>query len=95
MSAIYSLCYKTLAKETQLNYLLNKINIFINEPRLDPWLARILVTELLWGKKTLKAECKPIQTVLAYEQKLREELSNADDVKHPPKTGKTCFITYQ
>ncbi|KAF3425199.1 LOW QUALITY PROTEIN: hypothetical protein E2986_07276 [Frieseomelitta varia] len=85
VSGIYALCYKTLAKETQLTYLLNKIKILINEPGLDPWLARILVTELLWGKKTLKSECKPIQTVLAYEQKLRE-LSNIDDVERPRKT---------
>ncbi|XP_043515780.1 28S rRNA (cytosine-C(5))-methyltransferase isoform X2 [Frieseomelitta varia] len=87
VSGIYALCYKTLAKETQLTYLLNKIKILINEPGLDPWLARILVTELLWGKKTLKSECKPIQTVLAYEQKLRE-LSNIDDVERPRKTVK-------
>ncbi|KOX74881.1 hypothetical protein WN51_13442 [Melipona quadrifasciata] len=86
VSAIYSLCHKTLAKERQLNYLLKKTNILINEPRLDPWLAKILVTELLWGKKTLKAECKPIQTVLAYEQKLREELNNVDHVELPYKT---------
>ncbi|KAK1124747.1 hypothetical protein K0M31_006109 [Melipona bicolor] len=88
VSAIYSLCHKTLAKERQLNYLLKKTNILINEPRLDPWLAKILVTELLWGKKTLKAECKPIQTVLAYEQKLREELNNVDQVELPYKTVK-------
>ena len=95
MSGIYSLCYKTLAKERQLDYLLKKTNIFVNEPGLNPWLARILVTELLWGKKTLKAKCKPIETVLAYEQKFREELNNVDNVELPHIPGKTCFITYQ
>lgn len=53
----------------------------MNEPRLDPWLARILITELLWGKETLKTECKPAQTILNYEKQLRDELSRIKDVE--------------
>ncbi|XP_012339483.2 probable 28S rRNA (cytosine-C(5))-methyltransferase [Apis florea] len=75
-SAIYSLCVKTLQKEGQIDSLINKTNLLINEPRFDAWLAKILITELLWGKNALKTDCKPIKTILAYEQKLREELNN-------------------
>lgn len=95
MSAIYSLCLNTLQREEQLDHLIKKTNILVNEPRLQPWLAKILITELLWGKKALKTECKPAQTILAYEQKFREELSNISDidaVQKPHKTGKIYCI---
>ncbi|XP_060816364.1 28S rRNA (cytosine-C(5))-methyltransferase [Bombus pascuorum] len=89
VSAIYSLCLNTLQREEQLDYLIKKTNILVNEPRLQPWLAKILITELLWGKKALKTECKPAQTILAYEQKFREELSNISDIDALQKPHKT------
>ncbi|XP_071876755.1 nop2/Sun-like domain containing protein 5 [Bombus fervidus] len=90
VSAIYSLCLNTLQREEQLDHLIKKTNILVNEPRLQPWLAKVLITELLWGKKALKTECKPAQTILAYEQKFREELrnSNIDALRKPHKTVK-------
>ncbi|XP_076243549.1 nop2/Sun-like domain containing protein 5 [Calliopsis andreniformis] len=81
VSAIYSLCYNTLQREALLSSLLNKTRILLNEPRLNPWLARILINELLWGKQTLKTECKPAKIVLTYEKQLREELSQVKDVE--------------
>ncbi|XP_043595198.1 28S rRNA (cytosine-C(5))-methyltransferase [Bombus pyrosoma] len=89
VSAIYSLCLNTLQREEQLDHLIKKTNILVNEPRLQPWLAKILITELLWGKKALKTECKPVQTILAYEQKFREELSNISDIDALQKPHKT------
>ncbi|XP_050471130.1 28S rRNA (cytosine-C(5))-methyltransferase [Bombus huntii] len=89
VSAIYSLCLNTLQREEQLDHLIKKTNILVNEPRLQPWLAKILITELLWGKKALKTECKPAQTILAYEQKFREELSNISDIDAVQKPHKT------
>ncbi|XP_043799018.1 28S rRNA (cytosine-C(5))-methyltransferase-like isoform X2 [Apis laboriosa] len=64
----------------------------MNEPRFDAWLAKILITELLWGKNALKTDCKPIKTILAYEQKLREELNNigVDAFPTSPETVKNA-----
>ena len=83
VSAIYSLCLNALQKKEQLNQLLNKTHLLMNEPRLDPWLARILITELLWGKKVLKAECRPAQTIRSYENLLKDELSAISNVQVP------------
>nr|XP_034176124.1 probable 28S rRNA (cytosine-C(5))-methyltransferase isoform X1 [Osmia lignaria] len=83
VSAIYSLCLNALQKKEQLNQLLNKTHLLMNEPRLDPWLARILITELLWGKKVLKAECRPVQTIRSYENLLKDELSAISNVQAP------------
>ncbi|XP_015437029.1 PREDICTED: probable 28S rRNA (cytosine-C(5))-methyltransferase [Dufourea novaeangliae] len=87
VSAIYSLCLNALQKETQLVHLMNKTGILMKETRLDPWLAKILITELLWGKKTLNSVCKPAQTVLNYEKQLKEELNHCGVVEaHLPLT---------
>lgn len=68
----------TLRAFSQLNQLLENTKILVEQPRLDPWLARVLITELLWGKKKLQSEAKPIQTILAYTDKLREEVKNLE-----------------
>lgn len=59
-----------------LDQLLQTIQIFMEQPRLDCWLARVLITELLWGKKCLRNNSKPVLTILAYESKLQAELKN-------------------
>ncbi|XP_031849774.1 nop2/Sun-like domain containing protein 5 [Nomia melanderi] len=81
ISAIYSLCLNTLQKEAQLNYLLNQTGILENESRMDPWLAKILITELFWGKKVIKADCKPVQSILKYKEQLREKINEYSDVE--------------
>lgn len=70
-----------MQKEVLLNHLLTKTGILLSEPRLDPWLARVLINELLWGKESLKTECKPAKTILSYEKQLRDVLRNARDVE--------------
>lgn len=91
------MCVKTLQKEGQIDNLINKTNLLMNEPRFDAWLAKILITELLWGKNALKTDCKPIKIILAYEQKLREELNNigVDAFPTSSETGKIYYISYQ
>ncbi|XP_053997732.1 28S rRNA (cytosine-C(5))-methyltransferase [Hylaeus anthracinus] len=81
VSAVYSLCLNTLQKEAQLNYLIIETGILAKESRLDPWLAKILITELLWGKKALNAKCKPVNTILSYEEQLHKALQNCSDVE--------------
>ncbi|KAK2581801.1 hypothetical protein KPH14_002274 [Odynerus spinipes] len=76
VSGLYALTLNTLQKTDQLNQLIIETKILTNEPRLDPWLARVLITELIWGKQKLTAGAKPVDTVLAYESSLRNGLKN-------------------
>lgn len=87
---MYALTLNTLRKSDQLNQLINKTQILLNEPRFDPWLARILITELIWGKQRLISDAKPIEIVLYYERRLRNALKNinASDIPLSLKTGK-------
>lgn len=71
----------TLRMLPYLDQLFHNTNILIEQPRLDPWLARVLITELLWGKKCLKGHSKPVLTVLAYEKKLQQELKNLNYIE--------------
>ncbi|XP_033334799.2 nop2/Sun-like domain containing protein 5 [Megalopta genalis] len=76
-SALYSLCLNTLQKEAQIEQLLKETRMLTKESRLDPWLAKIFITELLWGKKAINTDCKPAQSVLKYEKQLREKLTSS------------------
>ncbi|KAG5310375.1 NSUN5 methyltransferase, partial [Acromyrmex insinuator] len=76
VAGIYGLAVNTLQALPQLDQLFDKTQILTEQPRLNPWLARVLITELLWRKRCLKNRSKPVLTVLAYENKLREESIN-------------------
>ncbi|KAG7207347.1 hypothetical protein KM043_009011 [Ampulex compressa] len=91
VSGIYALTLNTLQNGQQLNYLLHETRILFNEPRLDPWLARVLITELLWGKQCLQSECKPVQTVLSYQDQLRNALKNVDNIKNVPQPKRSVW----
>ena len=72
---------ETLRHSKELQFVIDSSKILVENPRFDPWLARILLTELLWGKKVLKSEAKPILTVLSYKEKVQqayEQISDAD-----------------
>lgn len=71
----------TFQRTTEIEKLLKKSKLLTKEPRLDPWLTKILITELLWGKKRLPGKSKPVQTVLAYEQILKAHLSDVSEVE--------------
>lgn len=85
---MYSLAIEVLKRSDALDYLIRSTQILIKEPRLNPWLARVLITELLWGKERLPGESKPIKTILSYQtafQKCQLELpsdnSTIDTIK--------------
>lgn len=68
----------TFQKTNEINLLLKRTQLLAKEPRLDPWLAKILISELVWGKKQLpRSDAKPILTVLAYEQAFHAHLSDS------------------
>lgn len=56
---------------SQLAALRDHLQWAEREPRLDPDLADVLLTELLWGKGRLPGQSRPIQTILAYESPIR------------------------
>nr|BAD98175.1 hypothetical protein [Drosophila parabipectinata] len=55
-----------------------------DNPNLDPSLAKVLVTELIFVRKKLNGESKPVQKVLSYEEKLKEAISGAGFEKKEP-----------
>ncbi|XP_014474445.1 PREDICTED: probable 28S rRNA (cytosine-C(5))-methyltransferase [Dinoponera quadriceps] len=81
VSGIYALSVNTLKAGLQLDVLLEKTQILTEQPRLDPWLTRVLITELLWGKKHLHGPSKPIQTILSYADLLQKELENLESTR--------------
>ena len=76
---MYALVVKALQNEDILDKLINKSKILIKEQKLDPWLVRILITELLFGKKRLSAISKSIQTVLSYHDVLLAALKEEEE----------------
>ncbi|XP_058799370.1 28S rRNA (cytosine-C(5))-methyltransferase-like isoform X2 [Phymastichus coffea] len=81
VQGIYALVSETLHHSKELENIIDKTKILIENPRFDPWLARVLITELLWGKKDFRSEAKPILTVFSYKEKLQQAVlqnPNAD-----------------
>lgn len=77
IQALSALVYETLKHGGILDLLIRKTSILFNEPRLDPWLARVLMTELLWGQKhKLVSDAKPIKTILSYAKKFQAILKD-------------------
>ncbi|KAI8117554.1 Mitochondrial import inner membrane translocase subunit TIM44, partial [Lucilia cuprina] len=56
------------------NAAIEQTKILEDNPRLNPALCKILVTELIFGRKTLNGESKPVQTVREYRDRLVEAL---------------------
>lgn len=88
---------ETLQHEQQIDFLLRKSRMLEKENRVDEWLARVLITELLWGKKQLPGDSKPIQTILAYQQIFQAHLDqvHADPLQIINKSGNSFrFLFY-
>lgn len=63
-------------KTDEIETLLKRSQLLVKEPKLNPWLAKILIIELLWGKKKLPGQSKPEDTIRAYEQIFKAHLSD-------------------
>lgn len=84
---MYALVLQTLQNDDNLNSIIRNTKILVNEPRLDPWLARILITELLWGKKKIPGDSKPVKTVLTYQDKFLEGFTPQPKARTKSKKG--------
>ncbi|XP_044265060.1 28S rRNA (cytosine-C(5))-methyltransferase [Tribolium madens] len=93
IKALYALLVHTFQKSADIEKLIRKSKLLVKEPRFDPWLAKVLITELLWGKQRLSGQSKPVQTILAYEQVLKAHLSDvSDDVKGVEQVEKPRYV---
>ena len=62
VKALFALVSECLKYEQSLTDAFNQVELLEKEKPLDVNLAMILVTELLFGKKTLPGESKPVKT---------------------------------
>jgi len=60
-----------------------------DNPGLEPCLAKVLVTELIFGRKQLNGESRPVQTVRSYQEKLQAAVGDSEF------QGKGRFTFYQ
>ncbi|GLV35856.1 Nop2/Sun-like domain containing protein 5 [Carabus blaptoides fortunei] len=88
LKGIYSLVLNVLKNEDKLGQIIRGTQILIKENRLNPWLARVLITELLWGKGRLNGDCKPFQTILSYKTQFTDILNTLQDVEQQDTTRK-------
>ena len=73
IKAVYALVSEAARNENILSRLFSKTGLIEKENPLDPCLAKILASELLWGKGLLKAgNSKPVLTLLKYEKELKK-----------------------
>lgn len=91
-NVLYALITETSKHAVDINKLFEFTGLLENEPRLDPWLAKVLVAELLFGKKCLPGKSKPEQTILSYKDKFEEYASQHQD--HFKNEGKYIFILF-
>lgn len=71
---------------------MKKAQFLTKEPGIQVPLAKVLIAELLWGKKRLASECRPVKTVLAYEQIFQAHSSDIKDGFQEPLIQKGNFI---
>ena len=72
VKALFALVNESLKHEQNVKSAFEKLQLLETEKPLDYTLALILTTELVFGKKVLPGQSKPILTILKYENKLKE-----------------------
>ncbi|XP_039430580.1 28S rRNA (cytosine-C(5))-methyltransferase [Culex pipiens pallens] len=67
-----------LVNLTQIKDLVRRTELLEKEPRLNPWLATVLVAELIFGRKELTGDSLPVQCVRRYREALQEALTTSE-----------------
>nr|XP_022903667.1 uncharacterized protein LOC111415987 [Onthophagus taurus] len=86
IKALYALTLNCIKYAKQLDVALNKTEMLTKEPRLDAWLAKVLITELLWGKGRLPPGSKPVETILSYQSMLSDLTFALKEIDRNPVT---------
>ncbi|XP_058818471.1 28S rRNA (cytosine-C(5))-methyltransferase [Topomyia yanbarensis] len=62
----------------QIDDLIVRTELAQKEPKLNPWLAKVLIAELVFGRGELNGESLPVQCVRRYKESLLDALSKSD-----------------
>lgn len=90
---LYALITETIKHSADIDKIFEHCKVLENEPRFDPWLAKVLTAELLFGKKLLPGKSKPEQTILSYKEQFEKYASeHQDDLKTE---GNVFYISFQ
>ncbi|KAF5303838.1 hypothetical protein FQR65_LT08095 [Abscondita terminalis] len=92
LKSLYALLAKSLQHFSEINRIIDKSQLLVNEPRFNPWLARILVTQLFWSDKGLEGTCKPVATILSYRAALEKHKLNKDGDRTMSKVTKPRYV---
>lgn len=76
VKALFALVTECIKYQADLEAAFSSLNILTIEKPLDKNLALILATELIFGKKSLPGESKPIKTVLRYKNELENAIKD-------------------
>lgn len=63
---------RLLVNLPQINAIIAHIDLTTKEPRLNPWMARALISELLYGRGELLGASLPVECVRRYEVEIRK-----------------------
>ncbi|XP_049548345.1 uncharacterized protein LOC125959456 isoform X2 [Anopheles darlingi] len=63
---------RLLVNLPQINAIIAHIDLTTKEPRLNPWLARALISELLYGRGELLGASLPVECVRRHETEIRK-----------------------
>uniref|UniRef100_A0A6E8WCJ7 SAM-dependent MTase RsmB/NOP-type domain-containing protein n=1 Tax=Anopheles coluzzii TaxID=1518534 RepID=A0A6E8WCJ7_ANOCL len=81
---------RVLSNWPKIEAVYASLDLAAKEPRLNPWLAKVLISELLFGSGRLVGNSLPVECVLQYEQQvhsahkeLLEKMPAAGHVKEP------------
>lgn len=75
---LYALITETIKHAADIDKIFESCSLVEKESRLDPWLAKVLTTELLFGKKSLPGKSKPEQTILSYKDQFEKYTNDHD-----------------
>lgn len=78
-NVLFALITETVKHAGDIDKIFESSEILKKESRLDPWLAKVLTAELLFGKKALPGKSKPEQTVLAYKEQFEKYTTEHED----------------
>ncbi len=76
VKGVFALLSESARRGRQLESALSRSGLRAGEPGLDRDLAVVLAAELLFGKGALAGGSRPVETVLRYEDKLREAVES-------------------
>lgn len=88
---------ETIKHFTSIDTIIEQSQLLEKENRLDPWLARILITEMLWRGKQLPLQAKPLQTVNSYYDILKqhkEAIESSTQATDVMKKGNAFILSF-